>query len=284
MIPLYNHVQYPLHNNYNNILAEKIDPCPYKLYDFCFYTIIVEMELFFPKGKSAKPAGTMQIVKPNLFKSKLNKARNSIKKQKNYMNELYNDVTSSMLRPTDETYKKAAFFNNVRDGYEFMAGPYKRQGFPSNTQIQERLNYIKTAPGRARLAKLEADVQIKPENIVRSVAMRMSRIGKKQLLNKIRKLESEEMDNIAAEFRAMPIGGAGFEAMPTGGDAGVSPGISPSASTSLSRSNSGNSTYSTENMVVIGSNPDAKGGGRRNCTYKKSQRRRRRKTHRKRRN
>ncbi len=227
------------------------------------------MELFFPKGKSAKPAPTMQIVKPNLFKSKLNKTRNSIKKQKNYMNELYNDVTSSMLRPTDETYEKAAFFNNVRDGYEFMAGPYKRQEFPSNTQIQERLNYIKTAPGRARLAKLQADVQIKPENIIRSVAMRMSRIGKKQLLQKIRNLEFQEIDNIGAELEAIPTGGAG---------------ISPSASTSLSRSNSGNSTYSTENMVVVGSNPGTK-GGRRNCTYKKSHRlRSRRKTHRKRRN
>ncbi len=247
------------------------------------------MELFSKKGiSSAKPAAPMRIVK-----SKLNKTRNTIKKQKNYLNDLYNDITSSLLRPTDETYEKAAFFNHVRDGYEFMAGPYRRQVFPSNAQIQGRLNYIKTKDGQTRLAELEADTPVTPVNIAGSTASRMSRIGKKQLLNRIRNLEFQEINNIGAELEAMPTGGAGFEEMPTGGGAGVSPGINPgispsvstSSSPSLSRSNSGNSTYSTENMVVVGSNPDAKRGGRRNCTYKKLHRlRSRRKTHRKRRN
>ncbi len=230
------------------------------------------MDLFAKKGiSSAKPAAPMRIVKPNLFKSKLNKTRNSIKAQKNYLNSLYNNITSSSLKPTDHTYAAAAMFNHVRDGYEFMAGPYKRQRFPSNTQIQARLDYARSAPGQARLGELQANMPVTPNNVARSTAIRMNRMGKKQLLNKIRNLEFQEIDNIGAELEAMPTGGASASA-------------SASASHSLSRSNSGNSTYSTENMVVVGSNPGTK-GGRRNCTYKKSHRLlRRRKTHRKRRN
>jgi hypothetical protein len=222
------------------------------------------MELFFPKDKSVKPATPIRTVKPNLFKSKLNKTRNTIKTQKNYLNSLYNDITSSSLKPTDHTYSTAATFNHVRNNYEFMAGPYKRQGFPSNEQIQARLNYIKTNAGQQRLAELQANLPLTERNVMYSTAKRIQNKGKKQLLNKIRNLEFQEVENIATELKAMPTGGG--------------------AGSSSTKPNRSNSTYSTENMVVVGSNPGAKGGYR-NCTYKKSLRQlRQRKTHRKRRN
>lgn len=124
----------------------------------------------------------------------MNRQRRYIRQQKEFLDNLYNNITSSSLRPTNNTYAKAAMFNHVKDGYEFMAGPYRRQGFPENAQIQTRLDYVRSPAGQKHLQELSSSLSHNEMNVAKSIIKRMKNKGKTNLLKKIRNLELDEIE------------------------------------------------------------------------------------------